>query len=38
MKNIVPYNAKVSKDAKEFMQNCLTEFIIFITNEGNLFI
>ena len=34
MKNAVPPNVKISKEAKEFVQNCVTEFIIFITSEG----
>jgi nuclear transcription Y subunit beta len=30
MKNALPDNAKIAKDAKE----CVTEFIAFITSEG----
>ncbi|KAF2658977.1 hypothetical protein K491DRAFT_689581 [Lophiostoma macrostomum CBS 122681] len=34
MKNALPENAKVSKDAKECMQECVSEFIAFITSEA----
>jgi nuclear transcription Y subunit beta len=37
MKNALPANAKITKDAKECMQECLTEFIGFITSEGGYF-
>ena len=36
MKNALPDNAKIAKDAKECVQECVTEFIAFITSEGNL--
>jgi nuclear transcription Y subunit beta len=35
MKNALPENAKIAKDAKECVQECVTEFIAFITSEGN---
>ena len=34
MKNALPENAKIAKDAKECMQECVSEFISFITSEG----
>lgn len=34
MKNTLPQTAKVSKDAKECMQECVSEFILFITLEA----
>jgi hypothetical protein len=34
MKNALPDNAKIAKDAKECVQECVTEFIAFITSEG----
>jgi Histone-like transcription factor (CBF/NF-Y) and archaeal histone len=36
MKNALPENAKIAKDAKECVQECVTEFIAFITSEGIL--
>jgi nuclear transcription Y subunit beta len=33
MKKSLPGNAKIAKDAKETMQECLSEFISFITSE-----
>ncbi|ODQ68307.1 histone-fold-containing protein [Nadsonia fulvescens var. elongata DSM 6958] len=35
MKNSLPDNAKVSKEAKECMQECVSEFISFITSEAS---
>lgn len=35
MKRTIPHLAKVSKDAKECMQECVSEFISFITSEAN---
>lgn len=35
MKNTLPASAKVSKDAKECMQECVSEFISFVTSEGS---
>ncbi|SCV04039.1 LAMI_0H12948g1_1 [Lachancea mirantina] len=35
MKNTLPVTAKVSKDAKECMQECVSEFISFVTSEAN---
>ena len=35
MKNPLPPTAKVSKDAKECMQECVSEFISFITSEAS---
>ncbi|KAF8318693.1 hypothetical protein DL93DRAFT_2075574 [Clavulina sp. PMI_390] len=34
MKNALPKNAKISKDAKEIVQECVSEFISFITSEA----
>lgn len=34
MKNTLPVTAKVSKDAKECMQECVSEFISFVTSEA----
>lgn len=36
MKRALPSSAKVSKDAKHFMQECVSEFIAFVTSEGFL--
>lgn len=30
----LPENAKIAKEAKECMQECVSEFISFITSEG----
>lgn len=38
MKTALPENAKIAKEAKECMQECVSEFISFITSEGTLFI
>ncbi|KAK3441042.1 hypothetical protein EUGRSUZ_B01293 [Eucalyptus grandis] len=35
MKQIVPPNAKISKEAKETMQDCVSEFIGFVTSEAS---
>jgi len=35
MKGALPDNAKIAKEAKECMQECVSEFISFITSEGN---
>ncbi|KAE8734166.1 Nuclear transcription factor Y subunit B-3 [Hibiscus syriacus] len=35
MKQIVPQNAKISKEAKETMQECVSEFIGFVTSEAS---
>ncbi|KAB2005870.1 hypothetical protein ES319_D11G301900v1 [Gossypium barbadense] len=35
MKQILPPSAKVSKEAKETMQECVTEFISFVTSEAS---
>lgn len=37
MKNALPDNAKIAKEAKECMQECVSEFISFITSEGECF-
>jgi nuclear transcription Y subunit beta len=37
MKNALPENAKIAKEAKECMQECVSEFISFITSEGTAF-
>jgi histone H3/H4 len=36
MKGALPDNAKIAKEAKECMQECVSEFISFITSEGML--
>jgi histone H3/H4 len=36
MKTALPDNAKIAKEAKECMQECVSEFISFITSEGTL--
>lgn len=36
MKNALPDNAKIAKEAKECMQECVSEFVSFITSEGSL--
>lgn len=36
MKMALPDNAKIAKEAKECMQECVSEFISFITSEGTL--
>jgi hypothetical protein len=36
MKNALPDNAKIAKEAKECMQECVSEFISFITSEGEI--
>ncbi|KAF6256850.1 transcription factor NF-Y, CCAAT-binding like protein [Scenedesmus sp. NREL 46B-D3] len=35
MKKALPGNAKIAKDAKEAMQECISEFISFITSEAS---
>lgn len=35
MKNTLPPSAKVSKDAKECMQECVSEYISFVTSEAS---
>ncbi|KAK9691907.1 hypothetical protein RND81_09G227900 [Saponaria officinalis] len=35
MKNILPPNAKISKGSKETMQECVSEFISFVTGEAS---
>eukprot|EP01017_Pseudomicrothorax_dubius_P023269 TRINITY_DN2492_c0_g1_i2.p1 TRINITY_DN2492_c0_g1~~TRINITY_DN2492_c0_g1_i2.p1 ORF type:complete len:135 (+),score=39.24 TRINITY_DN2492_c0_g1_i2:121-525(+) len=34
MKKALPDNAKIAKDAKELVQECVSEFISFITSEA----
>ena len=34
MKDALPGNAKIAKEAKECMQECVSEYILFITSEG----
>ena len=36
MKLALPDNAKIAKEAKECMQECVSEFISFITSEGEM--
>lgn len=36
MKTALPENAKIAKEAKECMQECVSEFISFITSEGSI--
>jgi len=33
MKRALPANAKIAKDSKETVQECVSEFISFITSE-----
>ncbi|PRW57251.1 Nuclear transcription factor Y subunit B-3 [Chlorella sorokiniana] len=35
MKRVLPANAKIAKDAKETVQECLSEFVSFITSEAS---
>ncbi|KAI4371403.1 hypothetical protein MLD38_019644 [Melastoma candidum] len=35
MKHVLPQSAKVSKEAKEMMQECVSEFISFVTSEAS---
>lgn len=35
MKNNLPENAKIAKDSKETVQECVSEFISFITSEAS---
>lgn len=35
MKQILPPNAKISKEGKETMQECVSEFISFVTGEAS---
>ncbi|KAG9155087.1 hypothetical protein Leryth_011063 [Lithospermum erythrorhizon] len=35
MKKVIPGNGKISKDAKETFQECVSEFISFITGEAS---
>ena len=34
MKRVLPENAKIAKDAKDCIQECVSEFISFLTSEG----
>ncbi|KAL2343902.1 hypothetical protein Fmac_005187 [Flemingia macrophylla] len=34
MKKVLPANGKIAKDPKEIVQECVSEFMSFITNEG----
>jgi len=34
MKTAIPQQAKITKEAKEFMQECVSEFISFVTSEA----
>ena len=34
MKNSIPQNGKIAKEAKECVQECVSEFISFITSEA----
>lgn len=36
MKIALPDNAKIAKEAKECMQECVSEYISFITSEGGI--
>ena len=38
MKTALPENAKIAKEAKECMQECVSEFISFITSEGTYYL
>ena len=35
MKSAIPSHVKVSKDAKETLQECITEFVLFVTSEAS---
>ncbi|XP_027342824.1 nuclear transcription factor Y subunit B-1-like [Abrus precatorius] len=35
MKKVIPQNGKISKDAKETVQECVSEFISFVTGEAS---
>lgn len=35
MKQILPPNAKISKEAKETIQECVSEFVSFVTGEAS---
>ncbi|KAJ8598395.1 hypothetical protein CTAYLR_003006 [Chrysophaeum taylorii] len=35
MKRVLPPNEKIAKDAKEAMQECVSEFICFVTSEAS---
>mmetsp|Transcript_30589 Transcript_30589/g.103909 ORF Transcript_30589/g.103909 Transcript_30589/m.103909 type:complete len:97 (-) Transcript_30589:607-897(-) len=35
MKRVLPPNEKIAKDAKEAVQECVSEFICFITSEAS---
>ncbi|KAF5736968.1 Nuclear transcription factor Y subunit B-5 [Tripterygium wilfordii] len=35
MKQILPVNGKISKEAKETMQECVSEFVSFVTSEAS---
>ncbi|KAI4345069.1 hypothetical protein L6164_012236 [Bauhinia variegata] len=35
MKKVLPGNGKISKDAKEIVQECVSEFISFVTGEAS---
>ena len=35
MKKVVPDNCKIAKDARECIQECVSEFIGFITSEAS---
>lgn len=35
MKNQLPENAKIAKDSKEAVQECVSEFISFVTSEAS---
>lgn len=37
MKKALPANGKIAKDAKETVQECVSEFISFITSEYDFF-
>jgi len=35
MKKALPHNAKIAKDAKETVQECVSEFVSFVTSEAS---
>jgi nuclear transcription Y subunit beta len=35
MKCALPDNAKIAKDAKETIQECVSEFVLFVTSEAS---
>ena len=38
MKKALPTNGKIAKDAKETLQECVSEFISFVTSEYDIYV